>query len=248
MRYLRHGRSVEVIRGLDFAIAKGEVVGVYGSNGCGKSTLLRLLSGTAPMSEGEINWQANSPRVSLIPQDFRTALLPWYSAQRNLELPLQFRNKSAEDVSATITSMVGALGENLDLTKNPGELSGGQQQILAIMCAMVQSPALLLMDEPFSALNLQRLFDFRPALRRLWRASQTAVVVVSHNLDDLLMVADRLLIVDGPPMTVLAEEAVPENGERCEASILSTSMLDLKSRIYQIIRREGKPVVSLPLS
>ncbi len=193
------GAAVPVFRDLSFSIAAGEKLCLVGPSGCGKTTLLLSLAGLLPLSGGELYFcgqPVNGPRkgVSVILQNY--GLFPWMSVRRNLALPLELAAGSGSgrrDTDTEVNEMLEELGLKEKAECFPGELSGGQQQRVAVGRALISGPSLLLMDEPFSALDLH----IREALEALvldrCRRCSMAAVMATHDLEEAVSFSDRVL-------------------------------------------------------
>ena len=206
--------------GITLAIAAGERVAVLGSNGAGKTTLLRVLAGLTPPARGRA---VLAPPVGYAAQDYRATLLPWFSAERNLTLPVRAAGLAAParaEQQAEALAVVGLPAELLG--RRPGRLSGGEQQKLVLARALVARPRTLILDEPCSALDL----GARLALRRgllSWLAKNSATLVLaSHDLDDVLALCERALVIGGRPARILRDlplGARPELRGELEAAL-----------------------------
>ncbi|WP_433724909.1 ABC transporter ATP-binding protein [Actinoplanes sp. CA-051413] len=198
------GRSgtVEALRGIDLAVGDGEFVAVLGRSGCGKSTLLRLISGLLPVSAGEV--QVSGERVTKPRRDIammfqKPALLPWRTVLDNVLLPMQiFGAKKADhrDRAQQLLSMTGLTGFEKRL---PHELSGGMQQRVALCRSMIAQPRVMLMDEPFSALDALTREELSGELQRVHMELGTTIVFVTHSIDEAVLLADRVVVLSPRP-------------------------------------------------
>jgi ABC-type nitrate/sulfonate/bicarbonate transport system ATPase subunit len=187
-------------------VAAGERVALVGRNGSGKSTLLRLIAGLAAPSSGRVlvtcatsATPANhaKPRLGYVPQAFRASLLPWLSARDNVALPLRAEPLTKGERAACVEEALGVVPlERALLARRPQTLSGGEQQLVALARAIVACPSLLLLDEPFSALDSVARGAARIALGAWLARSGASMLIVSHDLDDLVL-AERALVFDG---------------------------------------------------
>ena len=190
----RHHRSfgtTRVLRGVNLTVRRGEFVALLGRSGSGKSTLLRSLAGLDPTPRGEVSVIG---RTSVAFQEPR--LLPWRKVRQNVELAVL--NTVAADSRA---ARVRAALEEVDLTEKaqawPGQLSGGQAQRVSLARALVREPDLLLLDEPFSALDALTRIEMHSLVTELWERHQPAILLVTHDVDEALALADRVLVLDG---------------------------------------------------
>ena len=206
---MRGGGRLPVLDGLDLAIDGGEIVALIGPNGSGKSTLLRVIagllapdSGTVTLDEGPIT--GPDPRIGLVFQEPR--LLPWRSAADNITYPLELAGWPAArrgERLDVLTELV-ALDPSV-LGNRPSELSGGQAQRVALARALALEPGVLLLDEPFSALDALSRERFDLELLALWERASPTVVLVTHNIAEAILVADRVVVLSPRPGRVVAE-------------------------------------------
>jgi NitT/TauT family transport system ATP-binding protein len=201
-----------VLDGIDLTIPDGGIVALIGPNGCGKSTLLRVIAGLLRPGSGEALLDGTSidgpdPRIGLVFQEPR--LLPWRSAADNITYPLELAGWSlgrrAERLAA-LTALVGL--DPAVATSRPAELSGGTSQRVALARALALEPAVLLLDEPFSALDALTRERFDLELLRLWDRASTTIVMVTHSIPEAILVADRVVVLSPRPGRVVADIAV----------------------------------------
>ena len=212
---LRYGTK-PVLDNLTFDVGEGEIVVIVGPSGSGKSTLLRALAGLHPVSSGEV-WVAGQ-RVTgphhdraLVFQD--DALLPWLTVRRNVELPLSLLGKRKPQRRAAAHEWIGRVGLGEHSESLPRELSGGMRQRVQLARTLVAGPRLILMDEPFGALDAQTRTTMQRLLLEVWASRPTTVLFVTHDVDEALRLADRVLVLgdaaDKPPR-IVDEIAVDE--------------------------------------
>ena len=188
-----HRRSfgdLQVLRGIDLDIRQGEFVALLGRSGCGKSTLLRSLAGldASPREEVQVAGQ-----TAVAFQEPR--LLPWQRVRDNVSLALlNTEGRRQRDQHAEQTLAEVGLGEKLDAW--PGQLSGGQAQRVSLARALVREPSLLLLDEPFSALDALTRIEMHQLVIELWRRHGMAILLVTHDVDEAIALADRLIVLD----------------------------------------------------
>ncbi len=212
----RRKRPMVALDGVSFSVAAGEFVTLIGPSGCGKSTLLRTVAGLLPVDAGEVLVAGSPPdqarrakQFGLVPQ--RPALLPWRTVRQNVRLLTEV-NKGAEahatlrpDETEALLREVG-LGEFLGAY--PGELSGGMQQRVALVRAFALGAPILLMDEPFAALDEMTREDMRFLLLRLWEHAGPTVLFVTHHIPEAVILADRVIVMGARPGRILAQERV----------------------------------------
>ncbi|HEX8867227.1 MAG TPA: ABC transporter ATP-binding protein, partial [Lentzea sp.] len=192
--------DVEALAGIDLEVGEHEFVAVIGRSGCGKSTLLRLVAGLLTPSEGRIlvaGSEVTKPRrdVSVVFQ--RPALLPWRSVLSNVLLPIEiFGLGDHRERAHDLLALVGLAGFEKRL---PHELSGGMQQRVSLCRSLIQSPKVMLMDEPFSALDAITRTELSEELQRVQLELPRAVVFVTHSIDEAVLLADRIVVLSPRP-------------------------------------------------
>ena len=202
--------GVHALDALTLAIAPGEIVVVVGGSGCGKSTLLRLASGLDAPSEGAVVLDGDtiaSPheKIGIVFQEPR--LLPWLSVAGNVGFGLESRPR--EERNARVTAQLDRVGLTDKATVWPRELSGGQAQRVALARALVTRPEVLLLDEPFSALDAFTRVDLQDHLLDLWADGKPTLLVVTHDVDEAIVLADRVIVMRPRPGR-LQEEIVTD--------------------------------------
>ncbi|MFI5935693.1 ABC transporter ATP-binding protein [Actinoplanes sp. NPDC051494] len=198
------GRSgtVEALRGIDLDVAEGEFVAILGRSGCGKSTLLRLIAGLLPATGGEVRVSGDRvtrPRRDIAMMFQRPALLPWRTVLDNVLLPVQiFGWKKADhrERADQLLTMTGLAGFEKRL---PHELSGGMQQRVALCRSLIANPRVMLMDEPFSALDALTREELSGELQRVHMELGTTIVFVTHSIDEAVLLADRVVVLSPRP-------------------------------------------------
>lgn len=198
----------------------GERVALVGPNGVGKTTLLRLIAGLARPTRGVVRTPG---AIGYVPQDYRASFLPWLRAERNMLLGLDATDESRARVDALLESL-GV--DRACLQKYPQRLSGGQQQLLALARALVTRPRLLLLDEPFSALDPARRARARAAVVATTTESHATVVLVSHDAEDVISVAHRAIALGGRPTRVTANVRVAAAGPEAITELLARANED----------------------
>jgi NitT/TauT family transport system ATP-binding protein len=208
--YGRTGGSHQVLDNVDLTLNSNEVVGLLGRSGSGKSTLLRSIAGLIRPSDGDVRLvpgsDGESPSVAMVFQTF--ALFPWLTVLQNVELGLEAQRKPAEERRTRALAAIDLIG--LDGFENayPKELSGGMRQRVGLARAIVVNPSLLLMDEPFSALDVLTAETLRTDLLDLWfegRMPIESILIVTHNIEEAVLMCDRILVFSSNPGRVAAE-------------------------------------------
>ena len=203
---------------IDMRIDAGEFVVLLGPSGCGKSTLLRLLAALDTPDTGTITWddgaQPAPGDIGFVFQD--ATLLPWTSAEQNVHLPLRLAGKSFEETRDVVRATLARLGLAGFETAKPSALSGGMKMRVSIARALVSQPRLLLMDEPFAALDEFTRHRLQDDLHALWREARTTVVFVTHSIYEAAYLASRILVMTPRPGRIAAEIpcALPDTADR----------------------------------
>ena len=204
------GGGVHALDGISLQIRDGEFVCVVGPSGCGKSTLLRLLAGLDACEQGQLIMDGQpifgpSPRVGVVFQDAN--LLPWLNVRENVRLPLRVggRHAPAEDRVDALLAMTG-LGDFGQ--RYPYELSGGMQQRAGICRALARDPEVLLMDEPFGALDALTRERMNLELQRIWQANRKTILLITHSISEAIFLADRVVVMSARPGRILKELSV----------------------------------------
>jgi NitT/TauT family transport system ATP-binding protein len=204
------GRALPVLDGVSFTLHEGEIVALLGKSGSGKSTLLRCIAGLIPPSAGTVTYRGNvlngaNPGVAMVFQSF--ALLPWLTVQQNVELVMQARDVPEQDRRAKALRAIDLIGLDGFESAYPKELSGGMRQRVGFARALSVEPDALLMDEPFSALDVLTAANLRGELTRLWEGHDfpVEVLIVTHNIEEAVQLADRILVLSSNPGRIRAE-------------------------------------------
>lgn len=230
--------KVLVLKDVNLAIRPGEFIALLGPSGSGKSTLLRILSGLTPASSGTVlvhgaPLQGTNPEVAMVFQNF--ALLPWLSVIENVELGLLSKEVTAEDRRRRAQDAVNLIGLHGFETAYPREISGGMKQRVGFARALVVQPELLMLDEPFSALDVLVADTLRHELLDLWehhKIPTRAILMVTHNIDEAVQMADRMVIFQANPGSVRAQCLGIPRSAREEKS---PAHIELVDRIYQVM-------------
>ena len=234
-------RTLEVLRGLSFDVQQGEIVSVIGESGSGKTTLLRILQGLLQPSGGRIS--VNGVAVSGPGYDrgivFQQAnLLPWRSARANIEFGLELKNVPAAERRRRADELLHLIQLDTFANHFPHQLSGGMQQRIGLARALAIDPAILLMDEPFSALDAQTRESLQGELLRIQAATKKTILFVTHDLDEAILLSDRVIVMGARPGRV--KEIVPVNIDRPRSDITTLrgnpTFVELREQIWSLIR------------
>ncbi|WP_336715095.1 ABC transporter ATP-binding protein [Arthrobacter sp. USHLN218] len=230
----RFGGGPAVLEGVDARFGQGEFVALLGASGCGKSTLLNIIAGLELPSSGALEVPAEG--AAFMFQD--PALFPWLTARGNVELALKLRGvgKAARHRRATELLELVRLGEAAG--KRPHELSGGMRQRVALARALSQDRQLLLMDEPFAALDAITRDLLHEELERIWRETGRTIVFVTHNVREAVRLGQRVLLLSSRPGRVVREWAVPAEA-RTETACAAAVAAEVTARLREEIRRHA---------
>jgi NitT/TauT family transport system ATP-binding protein len=240
--FVVHGRNQRVLRGIDLAVPKGSFVSLIGPSGCGKSTLLKVLAGLIPPSEGNVTVAGLAPReaaknrmIGLVFQD--ATLLPWKSAIENAAFLLQTADKSisrkqATERAATMLSLVGLAGAE---RKRPSQLSGGMRQRVAIARALALDPEVLLMDEPFGALDAITREEMSRSLLDIWERTGKTIVLVTHSIDEAVFLSREVHVMGATPGRIIETLPIALSHPRTEESFAEPAFTSAEAHLRRLL-------------
>jgi NitT/TauT family transport system ATP-binding protein len=231
--------SLGALGDISLQVHQGEFVTLLGPSGCGKSTLLRVLSGLLSPTSGTLTLRGQplrspSPDVGLVFQDAN--LMPWRTVRRNIALPLDLQGVPGSEIGRRVASMVEMMGLHGFEDSYPHELSGGMAQRVAIARALVYDPEILLLDEPFGALDAITRERMNLELLRIWEAHRKTVVMVTHSISEALLLSDRVVVMTARPGSIVADMPVELPRPRSPEAIYSPALIAQSRRIRQAIR------------
>jgi len=205
--YHTHTGDIESLKPLDFTIGEGEFVSVIGPSGCGKSTLMKMVAGLLPISGGELELAGRPVRgpqtqVGIVFQN--ALLLPWRRVLDNILLQAEIRGQSLAQARERATALIEMAGLKGFENKYPWELSGGMQQRVAILRALLHDPPLLLMDEPFGALDAMTREKMNVELQRIWMTAGKTVMLITHSIPEAIFLSDRVFVMSERPGRITA--------------------------------------------
>ena len=237
--FAARGRVIHALDGIDMSVCPGEFACIVGASGSGKSTLLSLIAGLAAPSRGEIS-VAGVPVTGPGPERglvFQTgALYPWRTVERNVAFGLELLPLSKQDRAERVAWYLAEVGLTEHRTALPRQLSGGQRQRVAIARALACEPAVLLLDEPFGALDVQTKEDMQVFVRRVWQDTGTTVLMVTHDVEEALFLGQRVLVLASDPGRVATELRVDLPAERDLEVKRSPRFLALRSEVEDLVR------------
>ncbi|MFN8058660.1 MAG: ABC transporter ATP-binding protein [Vicinamibacterales bacterium] len=206
------GRQVTSIANATFRVEGGELLAVVGPSGCGKSTLLNIVAGFLPATAGRV--LVDDVAVDGVRGDVgyvfqRDALLPWKTVLDNVALPLVFRRMPRADAQARAAEWIRRVGLGGFERHYPSQLSGGMRKRVALATSLVSEPGVLLLDEPFAALDVQTRLVIEHDLMDIWSRSRMTTIFVTHDLEEAIVLADRVVLMSAAPSTVTRVLTIP---------------------------------------
>ena len=241
--YATKDRSVEAVRDLTFDLPRGQLACVVGPSGAGKTTLLRCIGGLLEPTAGSVTLDSTTvtgpPRgMAVVFQDYGRSLFAWMTVRQNVELPLRNQDISKADRTRVVEESLAAVGLDHAMESYPWQLSGGMQQRVAIARAIAFDPQVLLMDEPFAAVDAQTRADLEDLIRDIWRRTGVTILFVTHDIDESVYLGERVLILSGSPTVVQEDLAVDLPDERDQLTTRSMPRFaELRGHVYEQIQR-----------
>jgi NitT/TauT family transport system ATP-binding protein len=236
----RFGQAL-VYDNFDLDIPRGKLVSVFGPNGCGKSTLINMIAGLVPTDGGEVLFDGkplHAIKFGYVFQNYREALFPWLRSFDNIEYPLKLMKLPKTERRGRVERLVAHLGVKIDLKKYPYEMSGGQQQLISIMRALVVEPEILFLDEPFSALDYEMTLFMREQLQRIFMETGTTTVLVSHDLEEAVYLADRILLLSRGPAQIADLVGYNAVRPRTDETLSDAEFVRVKAHCLEVFQRE----------
>jgi NitT/TauT family transport system ATP-binding protein len=231
---LRYG-DLEVLSGLSLRVGNAEIVSIVGPSGCGKTTLLRCVGGLNNLNTGEIRIEGQLvekplPIVSMVFQHF--GLFPWKNLWSNIAYGLKLRHVGKDEIERRVGDAIELVGLKGFEHAYPHQLSGGMQQRAGLARALVMEPKLLLMDEPFSAIDAQTREQLQFELLRIWDQHPTAMMFVTHSIDEAVLMGDRVVVLAGRPAHVRAVRHVDLPRPRERSIVATPEFINLREQVW----------------
>lgn len=232
-----------IIDDLSFHIAPGEFVSIIGASGCGKSTIFRLTNQLLPMKSGEIlvggkDIHTQKRYCGYMPQ--KDLLFPWRTVGQNLRLPLEIRGGlSNAEIEARVDAALAQVGLADAKDKAPSELSGGMRQRAAFARTVLTDSELLLLDEPFSALDFLTRISMQEWLLGQWEVDRKTVLFITHDVEEAIFLSSRVLVVEETPIRRLTSIEVPASYPRTRACLRDPRMIELREQLIDLLRKRG---------
>lgn len=238
-------KTLQALGPIDLDVRPGEFVSLAGPSGCGKSTLLRTIAGLVDCSKGELHIAlGDSPiPISMVFQDY--GIYPWKTVEANVRFGLDLQGVSFGEAAPRVARWIDRLGLTGFEKAYPSALSGGMRQRVAIARALVVEPEVLLMDEPFAALDAQLREILQDELLRIWEQERCTVIFVTHSLEEALVLGDRVIVMSGRPGRVIYDEPVPFGRPRDVDVRADPKFGRLKTELWHLLRAEVEPSTSV---
>ena len=236
-------RTVEAIRDLSFSVAAGELVCVVGPSGAGKTTLLKCIAGLLDPTSGEVILEGEKVSgppagMAVVFQEYGRSLFPWMTARQNVELPLKEKKLPKARRGELVEQALSAVGLGDVHAAYPWQLSGGMQQRVALARAVAYEPHILLMDEPFAAVDAQTRADLEDLVRELWKRLGVTILFVTHDIDESIYLGQRVLVLSASPTVVMEDVSVDLPDERDQLGTRSAPRFaELRSHVYSLIQQ-----------
>jgi NitT/TauT family transport system ATP-binding protein len=233
---------VRALDGIDLTLTAGEFVSVVGPSGCGKSTLMRLVAGLVPPTSGTVRIggrlvDSPAPDVGIVFQN--ATLLPWRSVVGNVELQLEMRNLPRRAHVARLKQLIALTGLSGFEDALPHELSGGMQQRVALCRALIHDPAILLMDEPFGALDAMTREAMNTELQRVWMDRAKTVLFITHSISEAVFLSDRIVVMTPRPGRIAEIVSVDLPRPRSFAMIGDSGFVDAMAKVRRALEGFG---------
>lgn len=232
--------QTRVFAGVDLSVSAGEIVSIVGPSGCGKTTLLRCMNGLATLDAGTLSVNgaavtAPPANVAMVFQQF--GLFPWKTVRDNIGYGLKVMGKGRDEIRSTVDRMLELVGLQEFSEHRPYQLSGGMQQRVGLARALAIDPNVLLMDEPFGALDAQTREILQFELLRIWEASETrrSMVFVTHAIEEAVLMGDRIVVMGQRPTGIREILDVPIPRPRTRASMGLPEFIELRERVWQLL-------------
>ncbi|GAA0342998.1 ABC transporter ATP-binding protein [Streptomyces turgidiscabies] len=247
--YDSSGRRVEAVRDLTFTVGAGELVCLVGPSGCGKTTLLKCVGGLLAPTAGRVTLAGRPvsgppPGMAFVFQEYGRSLFPWMRVRDNVELPLKQKHFTKERRRELVADALRSVGLTDAAGAYPWQLSGGMQQRVAIARALAHEPEVLLMDEPFAAVDAQTRAELEDLVRGLWRERGITILFVTHDIDEAVYLGERVIVLSASPTVVRKELRIDLPDERDQLHTrVAPRFAELRTRVYEQIQaaKRGTP-------
>ncbi|MCZ2824038.1 MULTISPECIES: ABC transporter ATP-binding protein [unclassified Modestobacter] len=240
--YTGSGRTVEAVRDLTFSVGDGELVCIVGPSGAGKTTLLKCIAGLLEPTAGTVTLagaRVDGPpeAMAVVFQEYGRSLYPWLTVEGNVELPLKQKKLDKARRRELVRDALEAVGLADVHSAYPWQLSGGMQQRVAIARAVAYEPKVLLMDEPFAAVDAQTRADLEDLIRSLWHKLGVTILFVTHDIDESVYLGQRVLVLSSSPTVIMEDLTIDLPDERTQLETRSSPRFaDLRGHVYEQIQ------------
>jgi len=230
--------DIEIFSDFNIDVKQGKITSIFGPNGSGKSTLLNVLSGITAKDGGTFNIDNfNHFEFSYIFQNYRESLLPWRTNFENVALPLEIQNKSRSEIKQAVEELQKLFDFKFNWKSYPYELSGGQQQILVFMRALVTKPKILFIDEPFSALDYENNLRLREHLQKYYLKYRPTILLITHNIEEAVHLSEKILVFSKKPTKVLEVIENPLPYPRTVQTLKTEQFHQLKDKVLSVFQK-----------
>ncbi|PGK34076.1 ABC transporter ATP-binding protein [Bacillus anthracis] len=232
-----HYDEKPIINELNASIQDKEFVSIIGPSGCGKSTLFRLITGLEEVSTGQIELtETKSHPVGYMPQ--KDMLLPWRTIIENAALPLECQGVQKKEAQRKAKELLHKFGLQGYETKYPKDLSGGMRQRVSFIRTLLTGGEILLLDEPFSALDALMKASLQEWLFEQWKEWEKTILFITHDVEEALFLSNRIFVVENQPITTLTERIVPLDRNRTRKDLYKPEVLALKDELLSMLQRQ----------
>lgn len=236
------GKEVEAVKSLTFDLYEGEFACLVGPSGSGKTTLLKCIAGLLEPTSGHVileGKEVTGPTrgLAVVFQEYARSLFPWQTVAKNIELPLLTAGVPKAERAVRVAEAIEAVGLSHAATSYPWQLSGGMQQRVAIARAVVSRPSVLLMDEPFAAVDAQTRGELEDLVRKVWKQLNMTILFITHDIDESVYLADRVLVLSSSPTVVQDDIRIDLPDDRNQGETRSLARFgELRSRVYEEVQ------------
>lgn len=246
--------AVEAIADISFEMRPGELVCIVGPSGCGKTTLLKIIGGLLKPTSGAVELGGESVTsppagMAVVFQEYGRSLYPWLTVRGNVELPLRHEKLSKEERNQRVDDALEAVGLTDAHDKHPWQLSGGMQQRVAIARAVAYRPEVLIMDEPFAAVDAQTRADLEDLVRTLHRERGMSILFVTHDIDESVYLGERVVVLSNRPTWVQEDIKIDLDADRDQITTRALPRFtELRTHVYEQVQRAKRGEAVRPVA